>query len=76
MTKRPETGPNFNAQILEAVATQKDLEAAVSAFSAALIRGQAGEIGRASDAAHAALQAHLDATATMYALHLRAWGWR
>lgn len=58
----------------ERIATEKEIQAAIMAFEACLYRDDAGRLARATDAAHAALQNHLDAIAGQLAVVKRSIG--
>lgn len=55
----------------EVAATEKELVAAISMFEAATYRGNAVRLKTTTEAAHAALQAHLDAKASLWAVAKR-----
>jgi hypothetical protein len=61
---------------LERAATRADLDAAIATFEGACMRGQSDRINRATEAAHAILQAHLDAIAGQITMALRKEGYR
>lgn len=64
--------PNLNARVMLAgnvvSATQMELAAAVDTFKAACLRNDGPRITITGEAAHAALQAHLDAHNSLYAV--------
>jgi len=70
MTK---TSPSTQAA-QEVAATEHELAAAVAAFQGAVFRGDAARLRIATEAAHAALQAHLDAKASAWAVTKREHG--
>lgn len=53
---------------LEVAATYEELAAAITAFQGAVFRQDAARLRIATEAAHAALQAHLDAKASAWAI--------
>lgn len=53
--------------VSERIATDKELMAAIAMFEAAAMRADGARLGIATEAAHATLQANLDAIASMYA---------
>lgn len=55
----------------EAAATEQELAAAIAAFQGAVFRGDPARLHLATEAAHAALQAHLDAKASVWAVAKR-----
>lgn len=59
---------------LEVGATENELKAALLVFEAECFRGDPVRINRATEAAHAALQSHLDAKASNLAVARRSLG--
>ncbi|MCX7585033.1 hypothetical protein [Phenylobacterium sp. 58.2.17] len=59
---------------LNRTATGKELEAAQLVFEAEVYRGDPARLARATEAAHAALQNHLDAIASNLAVARRSLG--
>lgn len=55
----------------ELIATKAEMEAAVQNFTAATYRGDAARLRIATEAAHAALQSHLDAIGSAWAVAKR-----
>lgn len=68
-------GPEQMKASAEVLATKQELEAALLAFDGALWRADAARLNRATEAAHAALQAHLDAKAANLAVAKKGAGW-
>lgn len=66
--------PDQSSASLNVCATQRELEAAVKVFEAECFRGLSARLNRATEAAHADLQAHLDATAANIAIARRSAG--
>lgn len=60
--------PKVQKAVMEVLATERDLRAAVEKFQSALWRGQSFGVDQAHNAAMSALQAHLDAHAASIAL--------
>lgn len=58
----------------ERIASKHDLDASLPAFEGACFRGDPVLLQRATDAAHAALQAHLDAIGSSVAITKRSHG--
>jgi hypothetical protein len=65
------TNPALAAASREAIATEKELAAAIANFQAAVYRECPVRLSRATEAAHAALQNHLDAKASIWAVAKR-----
>jgi hypothetical protein len=55
----------------EVTATEKELAGRIQLFEAEVYRGDAARLAIATEAAHAALQGHLDAKAGMWAVAQR-----
>lgn len=58
----------------ERMATDHELQAAIKAFEGAVCRQDTARLVAAQDAAHSALQNHLDAIASMFAVTMRRHG--
>lgn len=70
---RPTKG-QVNDAAGETIATRLDLDAAIKRFEAELWRDHAERLNAATEAAHAALQAHLDALSSSLAVARRSVG--
>lgn len=63
--------PALQTAAAEVSATEKEMAAAIANFEAATFRGDAARLRLTTEAAHAALQAHLDAKASLWAVAKR-----
>ena len=69
MAEEPDDrSPRLKQAAAENLATEKEMNASLMVFEAACMRGDNGYINRASEAAHAALENHLQAKAAIYAI--------
>ena len=65
------TSPGLMRASAEKAATEQELAARIKDFEAAVFRGDGARLAVATEAAHAALQSHLDATAAVWAVARR-----
>jgi hypothetical protein len=64
--------PIIRGAAYERTATQKEMEAAILMFEAAVWRSDTVRLNLATEAAHAAMQAHLDSIAGLFGVLVRA----
>lgn len=65
---------NEGVTVVERLATEQELTAAIKKFEGEAYRNDAKRLDLATEAAHAALQAHLDAIMSQIAVAKRAYG--